>query len=184
MVTPELPRASSPGWITARPAQLPIASDSVDAVLLVHTLDFLPDPHQILREVDRILIPGGRLMVTGFNPWSLWGLRRLMGRTSPPWSGRFISQHRVIDWLSLLGFEIEKTTPLMFRPPLRQRGLMERLKFLESAGERWWPALGGVYVVKAVKLVSTITPVKPVWKFKRRILAGGAIEPSARSSNG
>ena len=182
MVAPEQQAFASPCWIRGSPDRLPIASDSVDVALLLHTLDFYHDPHQTLREVDRVLIPEGRVIIVGFNPWSLWGLRRLFsGRSSrSPWDGRFISIHRIHDWLSLLGFRIETTWPLMFRPPLRQRVLMDRLDLLEKSGKRWWPALSGVYVVEAVKRVSTLTPIKPQWKLRNTILGGRAIEPTAR----
>ncbi|MCB1869908.1 MAG: methyltransferase domain-containing protein [Gammaproteobacteria bacterium] len=181
IVAPEQPGTDTDCWIRGNPDQLPIASDSVDVALLLHTLDFYPDPHQTLREVDRVLIPEGKLVIFGFNPWSLWGLRRLFtDRTShSPWNGRFISIYRIYDWLSLLGFRVEATWPLMFRPPLRQRVLMQRLDLLERSGKRWWPALSGVYMVEAVKRVSTLTPIKPQWKLRNSILGGGAIEPSA-----
>ena len=183
MVAPENPATASSCWIQASPDCLPIAGDSVDVVLLLHTLDFYQDPHQTLREVDRVLIPEGRLIVVGFNPWSLWGLRRLFrGRSSQsPWNGRFIPSRRIQDWLSLLGFTIESTHPLMFRPPLRQPVLMDRLHLLERSGKRWWPAFSAVYVVEAVKRVSTLTPVKPLWKLHRTILGGRAIEPTTHA---
>lgn len=183
MVAPERPALSSSCWIQGAPDRLPVASDSVDVVLLLHTLDFYPDPHQTLREVERVLIPEGRLIVVGFNPWSLWGVRRLLGSRSgsTPWNGRFLSVGRIHDWLSLLGFRIETTKPLLFRPPLRQRVLMDRLDLLERSGKRWWPALSAVYVVEAVKQVSTLTPIKPLWKLGRPIMGGSAIEPTTRS---
>ena len=130
-------------WIRADPLRLPIATDSIDAVLIQHTLDFFADPHQVLREADRVLIPEGRLIILGFNPWSLWGLWRVFRRHSDkvPWCGRFIPPGRVIDWLSLLGFDVETTGSLMFRPPLHHRGLMNRLDIMERLGTRWWPII-------------------------------------------
>jgi len=183
VIAPERPSVATPYWIQGAPDRLPIATDSVDVVLLLHTLDFYRDPHQTLREVDRVLIPEGRLIVVGFNPWSLWGLRRMLQRRSrrPPWNGRFLPTRRIHDWLSLLGFKVESTRPLMFRPPLRQRVLMESLDLLERSGRRWWPALSGIYVIEAVKRVSTLTPIKPLWKLSRPILGGRAIEPTAHA---
>ena len=184
LVAPEPPLVDCSSWIRGAPDRLPIASDSVDVVLLHHTLDFYHDPHQTLREVDRVLIPEGRLIVIGFNSSSLWGLWRLFHSRSvqPPWNGHFISTRRILDWLSLLGFRIENTSQLMFRPPLRQRVLMQRLRLLEKSGRRWWPALSGVYVVEAVKQVSTLTPVKPLWTLRHPILGGRAIEPTTHAS--
>jgi len=164
---------------------LPIASDSVDLVLLPHTLDFFADPHGILREAERILIPEGRIILFGFNPWSLWGgyrLARLRSR-SVPWCGRFLRPRRVEDWLELLGFEIEMNESLMFRPPIRTSGVRNGLMMLERAGERFWPKLGGVYALRAVKRVTRLTPLKPAWKLPKVVLGGGVVEPTARSSD-
>lgn len=185
-VAPGTPGHEGSSWIRADPSRLPIATDSIDAVLIQHTLDFFPDPHQVLREADRVLIPEGRLIILGFNPWSLWGLWRIFRRRSDkvPWCGRFIPLGRVADWLSLLGFDVETTGSLMFRPPLRHRGLMNKLDIMERLGARWWPIMSGVYLLVAVKRVSTLTPLKPAWKLPAGILGGRAIEPTTRNGRG
>lgn len=145
--------------------QLPIATDSLDVVFLPHTLEFTEDPHQILREVDRILIPEGHVVVLGFNPWSLWMLWRLaLGwHSRPPWCGHFISQMRLKDWLQLLGFDIVRSQCYFFRPPLAHKGIMKRLRFLDRLGQRWWPFFGAGYVLVARKRVATLTPIKTSW---------------------
>ena len=169
--------------VAASPGSLPIAADSVDAVFLPHTLEFAVDPHQVLRETERVLIPEGRLVLLGFNALSMWGawslVRRRQGRV--PWSGDFLTPYRVGDWLSLLGFDIEVQEMMMFRPPWR-RALLKELSFLDSMGRRFWPLLGGVYAIRAVKRVSTLTPMRPFWKSRRPVLAGGAVEPTARGA--
>jgi len=171
--------------LCARPEQLPIAGDSVDAVILPHTLDFADDPHQVLREAERILIPEGRLLITGFNPWSLWGLWRLLrrpfsrGSRALPWCGHFLSYPRLQDWLTLMGFDIERTDVRVFRPPLRREVALKRLAFLEPLGGRYWPMLAGVYVVQAVKRVSTLRPVGPVWQ-RAPALGRRVAEPTTR----
>ncbi len=170
-------------WITGSPMQLPIASESMDVVVLAHALDFSQDPHQVLREMERVLIPEGRVIILGFNPWSLWGLRRLfcLDKTQVPWCGYFLSRQRINDWLSLLGFEVQMHRALMFCPPIRQQGVMERLAVMEKVGEKFWPPLSGVYAVQAVKRVSRLTPVKPMWKLRARVQSGRIAEPTARS---
>jgi len=170
--------------IAARPERFPIATDSVDAVFLPHTLDFTDEPHQVLREVERVLIPDGRVMIIGFNALSLWGLWRLVprGRGRMPWCGDFLTPFRVRDWLSLLGFHVEMQEMMMFRPPWR-RTLLGQLSFLDSLGSRFWPLFGGVYAIRAVKRVSTLTPLRPSWKTRRRLLPGGAIEPTVRGGS-
>lgn len=178
----------SPIQLCARPEQLPIQPDTIDAVILPHTLDFADDPHQVLREVERVLIPEGRLLITGFNPLSLWGLWRLFRRLlrkkhdQVPWCGHFLSYPRLQDWLTLMGFDIERADVRIFRPPLGRARSLVRLGFMERWGQRWWPMLAGVYVVRAVKRVSTLRPVGPVWK-RAPALGARVVEPSARGMN-
>lgn len=163
--------------------ELPILSDSIDAVLMPHTLDFSVDPHQVLREVERILIPEGRVVILGFNPLSLWGAWRLFNRSSGiiPWQSHFYGLRRINDWLSLLGFDVEVTRHLMFRPPLRGQRIMERLEYIERIGQRFWPLLSSVYMVQAVKRVSTATIIRPAWKTKSSLLGGHIAEPTTRN---
>jgi SAM-dependent methyltransferase len=169
--------------IVAYPAQLPIASDSIDVVFLPHALNFAPDPHQVLREAERVLIPEGRVIIFGFNAWGLWGLWWLLRIKSAriPWCGNSLSQFRVIDWLSLLGFDVELQFPLMFRPPFKRPGLLARLGFMETMGGRYRLPLGGAYALRAVKRVSTLTPLRPRWNDRARVLPSGAVEPTTRS---
>ena len=162
--------------------QLPLQSDSLDAVVLRHTLDFAVDPHQVLREVERVLIPEGRVLIVGFNPVSLWGLWRLVlrWRGRVPWCGHFLSFRRVADWLGLLGFDIEYTDVAAFTPPLPERWL-RYMGRLDGVGRKVWPMVAGVYVIRAVKRVSTVTPVKLRWRALRVLSPnGGMVEPSAR----
>lgn len=174
------PQALGP-QVVAFPDRLPVAADSVDAVFLPHTLDFSVDARMVLRETERALIPEGRVVLIGFNAMSMWGLwhlaRRRQGRA--PWCGNFFTPFRVADWLSLLGFDIEKQEMMMFRPPWR-RALLQQLSFLDSLGRRFWPLLGGVYAIRAVKRVSTLTPLRPSWKSRHPVLSGGAVEPTTR----
>ena len=62
--------------------ELPFDSQSLDLVVLPHVLEFAAEPHQVLREVERVLIPEGRVIVCGFNPASLWGVRQGLGRVT------------------------------------------------------------------------------------------------------
>ena len=158
------------------PGHLPVESNSIDLAVLPHVLEFSANPHEILREVGRVLLPEGQLMVCGFNPRSLWGLRRIMDseRRSFPWCGRFISLSRPKDWLALLDFEVTGGRLGCYVPPLRQDDWRGRLAFLEKAGDRWWPIAGGVYFVQAVKRVHGMRVIKPNWndvKATRKSLA-------------
>lgn len=172
--------------VHASVGQLPLATDTIDVVLMLHVLEFQENPHTALREVERILIPEGHVAVVGFNPWSLFGIWRRLhrGGDQTPWNGHFVSLTRLKDWLALLGFELIRVRTAFFRPPLKKHGVLNRLEFLEALGARFWPLLGGVYVVLARKRVATITPVKPRWQPRRGLVTTGLIEPTTRTHQG
>jgi len=152
--------------LQADAAALPIASGSIDLVVLPHVLEFSANPHQILREAERVLMPEGHLVISGFNPLSLWGAKRALGRRGGdiPWSGDFIGLLRLRDWLKLLGFELNGGKFGCYAPPITNATWLRRLSFLEKAGDRWWPIAGGTYVVRAVKRVAGMRLVMPAWK--------------------
>lgn len=144
--------------------ELPFDSDSLDLAVLPHVLEFSEHPHQVLREVARVLRPEGNLIISGFNPRSLWGLHRALGRREGyPWQGQFISLPRIKDWLALLGFEVAGGRFAAYAPPFHTTKWLERLAFIEAAGDRWWAVSGGVYFVHAIKRVHGIRLIKPKW---------------------
>ncbi len=161
--------------------RLPVASDSIDLVLLPHTLDYSDRPHAVLREVDRVLRSDGHLIVLGFRPGGLWGLRRLIpGAAMPPGAEQPVSDRRLRDWLKLLDMRIHGITGYFFRWPLP--GLKGAASPVwERRGRRWWPEVSACYMLTAQKRVSTLTPVRPVWSKKPKVVAGLA-EPSTRVS--
>lgn len=137
------------------PEELPFADQSIDLVILPHVLEFAQDPHQILREVDRVLIPEGRVVISGFNPASLWGARqyagRLIGKNYLPREGQFLSLLRIKDWLKLLDYSLDRGHFACYRLPLRKEKNMARMAFLEKMGNRWWPIFGSVFLISAIK---------------------------------
>jgi SAM-dependent methyltransferase len=143
---------------------LPLPSASIDLLVLPHTLELARDPHLTLREVERVLVPEGRVVIVGFNPASLWGLRQGTGharsrlglRGSPlfmPRSGDFIGYWRLRDWLRLLSFEVEHGRFGCWRPPVATERWLDRFGWMERLGERWWPVFGALYMLVAVKRV-------------------------------
>lgn len=151
-------------------AELPFASQSLDLIVLPHVLEFAPEPHQVLREVERVLIPEGQVIVCGFNPASMWGLRQLGGRLAGadflPQNGEFISLPRLKDWLKLLNMEVDRGHFGCYAPPCNTDKWLTRFSFMERAGERWWPFLGAVYIVQAIKRVRGMRMIGPVWTKK------------------
>jgi SAM-dependent methyltransferase len=143
---------------------LPFESDSLDLVLLPHILEFSPHPHQILREVERVLRPEGNVIISGFNPHSLWGLRRALGsKAGYPWNGDFIALSRMKDWLALLGFEVVGGSFACYAPAFINPQWLQRCHFMEPAGDRWWAVCGGVYFLQAVKRVHGVHLIRPQW---------------------
>ncbi|ACK55029.1 methyltransferase domain-containing protein [Thauera aminoaromatica] len=149
--------------------ELPFATGSLDLVLLPHVLEFSAHPHRVLREVERVLVPEGSVVISGFNPLSLWGLRRLMARrgAEAPWSGHYRSAMRIRDWLNLLGFEIQESRFGCYAPPLRTPQWLERWGCLDRAGSRWWPVLGAGYLLHGVKRVQGMRLITPHWRGRK-----------------
>lgn len=155
----------APG-LYARYHELPFATQSIDLVLLPHVLEFAQEPHEVLREVDRVMMPEGRLVIVGFNPWSLWGLRSALGfsRDRHPWNGRFVSLPRVKDWLALLGFDVSAGRLIAYAPPFDSERWRRRFAFMEPAGDRWWAVGGAVYMLQAIKRVRGMRLITPAWQ--------------------
>lgn len=166
--------------VRSDPHHLPFATSSIDLVVLPHVLDFAPNPHQILREVERVLVPEGNIVIAGFNPFSLWGLRRAMaGRDGePPWQGRYLGVSRLRDWLALLGFETRGGAFGCYVPPVRQERWLMRWRFMEAAGDRWWPIAGAVYIVQAIKRQHGMRLIMPKWQ--DRMARAKALAPIAK----
>jgi SAM-dependent methyltransferase len=147
---------------------LPFADSSVDLLVLPHVLELAGDPHQVLREVARVLRPEGRVIITGFNPVSLWGARDLFlrpfGRPLIPVEHKSISLPRLRDWMGLLSFELDQTRYGCYAPPFRKQKTLDRSAFLEPIGDRFWPICGSVYVLCAVKRVRAMRLLGPAWK--------------------
>lgn len=172
----DLPGSEAPIPSGQRPASLilehfqslPFADASLDLVVAPHGLEMDADPRQTLREIARVLRPEGRLVLTGFNPVSLWGAQHLMGRQPggvlrSPW----ISLPRLKDWYALLGLECVLAQHGVYRPGLAQEKWLERMRFLERAGDRWWPICGAVYLTVAVKRVPAIRMIGADFRRKR-----------------
>jgi SAM-dependent methyltransferase len=144
---------------------LPFESASLDLVVLPHSLELARDPHLTLREVERVLVPEGRVLILGFNPASLWGTRQRLGRMRRrlgmgterdlflPRAGEFIGYRRLRDWLRLLSFEVESGRFGCYIPPVTSAKWLARFSWMEKAGDRWWPPFGALYYIVAVKRV-------------------------------
>jgi SAM-dependent methyltransferase len=144
--------------------QLPFRDNSLDCIVTHHVLDFSSNPHQCLREAARVVVPNGYMVIVGFNPWSAWGLSRLLPRTLLSSKGRQLSRGRVVDWLTLLGFRVEEVKPILYVPPVILRYFPNLALRIESLLHDMNCPFGGVYIIIARKLVAGRTPVRPQWR--------------------
>ncbi len=155
---------SAAAQVRADGAELPLVSCSIDLVLLPHVLEFSENPHQILREVERVLVPDGHVVISCFNPVSLWGMRHTFSKHDTyPWHGRFIHLLRLKDWLALLGFEVAGGAMGCYVPPCASQKWIDRFRFMDVAGDRWWPFSGAVTFLHAIKRVRGMRVITPRW---------------------
>ena len=174
--------ASEPGaQLLADIAKLPFQEASVDACLMAMNLNFHHNPHQLLREVNRITVAGGHLVLVGLNPFSPLGLASLNPQLQHryPWNGRFFSQGRVMDWLSVLGYKVIGEQKLVYSSLLMAP---ERTRWLQLLSERYMPGVGSVYILLAKKMVKPLTPIKAKWQIKSKLVTSPA--PSMRETAG
>ena len=176
------PTAGQPGArpcvLMTDPAALPFQAGSMDLMVLPHTLELSADPHGALREVERVLRPEGRVVISGLNPLSLWAMRQRRAHACQrlgltwlgasnyylPQTGEFIGYWRLRDWLHLLGFELEVTRFGVYQPAVQSQPWLERFGWMDAVGSRWWPILGSVYFIVAVKRVRAQRLLGPAWK--------------------
>ncbi|WP_077002920.1 class I SAM-dependent methyltransferase [Variovorax sp. KK3] len=167
------PACKAGGALVTDFTALPFSANSLDLVVLPHALELSHDPHATLREVERVLVPEGRVVICGLNPASLWGMRqwraRLWGRLGfgelyLPDSGDFIGYRRMRDWLRLLSFEVESGDFGIYRPAVRSEAWLERYRWFDTLGERWWPIFGAVYFLVAVKRVRGMRLLSADWR--------------------
>ena len=170
--------------LVCHPDALPVESESVDLVVLVHCLELVSDPHRLLREAERVLIPEGRLVVLGFNPYSLWALHKpLATRYFPPAENPWLSLGRLKDWCRVLGMTPDGGSAALYRPILSKPRWWDRLAWLEAAGNRWWPGLGAIYLLSAVKRREGMRMMKTNWRQRRasassQVVVGSSVRTS------
>src|ERR1700744_5994204 len=155
---------------------LPFEAQSVDLIVMPHTLEFTSDPHRLLREAERVLMPEGQLIILGFNSLSLWGARQSLGKVAGkpfvPAAHEMIAFTRIKDWIKLLGFDLERGRFGCYRPPLVTDQWLARYQFMEAAGDRWWPIFGAAYMITAIKRVRGMRLIGPR-RIKKPALAPG-----------
>jgi SAM-dependent methyltransferase len=156
--------------------QLPIQTESVDLVILPHLLEFDAHRFRTLREIDRVLKPGGEILILHLNPFNIWvRLQSLWDRKmSHNWMGHFLSRTRVCDWLKVLNCEIKTTTELtedaLITTPAKFR--FGKLTFIALA-----------YGVVAVKRKYTLIPLASTKSKKAKLISATTLAERRRFDN-
>ena len=164
LLSPIIPHGKKIGHIEADFHELPILTGSIDLVMLPHTLEFIDNPRQLLAEACRIIKPEGLIVICGFNPYSIWGLKKIFSKNkSAPWSAQFMHANKIKSWLHLADFEMEKQRHFLYRPPANNKSTFHQLRFIEQIG-KCFPMLGSVYVLLARAKVIPLTPIRLKWK--------------------
>ncbi len=180
-------RLNSTQTIESELHELPIASGSIDLVVLPHILECVDNPRQLLSEACRVIKPEGHIIIFGFNPASLWGMRQSWSKDAThPWPGSFIKSSAIKQWLGFADFELVKSTTFLFRPPVKHERTFQNLQFLEWVGRMTHLPMGGIYSLVAQAKVIPLTPIKLRWKqklsdVKLTASIGGIPKPTVRN---
>jgi SAM-dependent methyltransferase len=158
--------------------ELPVANESQDLVLLHHLLEFVSDPHRVLREVERVIVPHGKVVICGINPYSALAMRGYLGRLkrSAMWQNHYLSLHRINDWLSLLGFDVNLVEYGFHRLPLNSPSFFMNHKPVSKN-----LPMGGVFVLSATKYRAPMTPVQEKPMRRAKILRHPAMVGATRN---
>lgn len=181
---PEITEVTGLSALKARQDKLPILSESMDTIYLAHSLEFMQNPHEVLREAYRTLTPEGYLILSALNPWSIWGIwRMVMGLSGrAPWCGRFMSSLKLHDWLALLGFDMIRFTGFAYKLPIHSSRYLSKNTWYERFGQTYLKQFGAGLLVIAQKRNVTLTPIKPRWRAKRPITVADIASPTTRAS--
>lgn len=174
-------KSAQPADVIAQAEALPFESDSIDLVVLPHSLDIADDPHQVLREVERCLVPGGHVIIIGFNRFSFYGLWHLLHKwrkRDSMWSRPFYSAGRIRDWCSLLGLDKIKVSYTAYLPPIQRLQQLLSMQRLAGLVERRLRYSGGVYVMVAHKRIARLTPLRQRWVRPENLIPGKIVKPS------
>ncbi|MCP5419843.1 MAG: methyltransferase domain-containing protein [Gammaproteobacteria bacterium] len=175
------PIAGCSSDLVADPDALPIASRCVDVAVLCHVLECVADPYAVLREVERVLLPDGYVLTLGFNPFSPVGVWRSLGLRAAPRVGRLVNMPRLQDWLARLDLESLCARYCFYWPWASPPPVRERQPLVQRLGPKWWPILGGAYVVMAKKRSIPLTMIKQHRPVRPYPVPTGLIRPVAKA---
>lgn len=150
---------------------LPLPDESIDRVLVAHLLETTEDPDELLYEIWRALVPGGRLLIVVPNRRGIWSRTD----TTPFGQGRPYSRSQVKDLLRRTLFTPDRWTETLYVPPLASRTLLGTAGVWEKLGTRLSLPFAGVHVVEATKQMRRPLDVRQT---RRKIRFAPVLAPS------
>lgn len=177
------PHANKHNHLCAKSSSLPFQNSSVDAFIVLGELDFAQDPHQIIREIDRAITANGRVVIAGFNPFSIAGVMKYLpiNRKNILHQGRFFTASRIKDWLALLNFEIVQQENLVYSSLFMHKQFNSQSP-VQKFCKRYLPWFSSMYIIEARKREIPLTPIKPVWQVNRKFSTSTATARTAQAS--
>ena len=146
---------------------LPFEDEQIDVTILHHVLEFSENPQQVLKEAARVTIPRGYILIVGFNPMSLDGIFKFLGRpflNRPIWKRHGFRCRRMKDWLEFLDFSCVETRYVSYNLSINSNSYLARSGFIDRfIGSNRFP-FGSSYCLLARKDKAGLTPIKPRWE--------------------
>ncbi|MDO9417457.1 class I SAM-dependent methyltransferase [Pararhizobium sp.] len=135
--------------------ELPLPDSSIDRVLMVHALEYTENPRETMKELWRILAPGGRLVIVVPNRRGVWARME----HTPFGSGRPYSRGQLIALLRETNFTPGASADALFFPPSKLETVLKLRRGFERMGRSLWPMFSGVIIVEAQKRLYQGLPV-------------------------
>lgn len=144
---------------------LPFSTESMDVVILRHTLEATKNPQEVLHEAERILSPDGYLVILGFNPYSLIGVLRFAEKYSETgeWKGSSLSIGRIKDWFAVLGLDLIEEKRVKLSRKVIKDECGKKFKFLGALADYSLSVQSGVYILMGRKRIIPLSLQKTSW---------------------
>lgn len=146
-------------WIKGLASLLPFADERFDGVLCILTLDFMADREMALREMIRVLRPGGFLAISMLNRFSLWALKRVIRAWFKPDLWREVCFITSRGLWRLLSSQAEladiRMRQAVYFPPWKNHHLVRYYPHLEKLGNELNLPTGAFLAASARKKSNT-----------------------------
>ncbi len=154
---------------------LPLPDASIDRVLVVHALEMTARAPELLREIWRVLAPGGRIIVVVPNRAGIWA----RSETTPFGYGRPFGRGQLTTLLREALFSPLGWTEALAAPPFRRQPWLGSGVTWERLGRIMWPAFAGVIIVEATKQLYQGIPAREASRRLKPALSPALIPPGA-----